>query len=110
MNSILTSIKKMLGIEEDYEHFDQELIMHINGVFTTLTQLGVGLPAAYSIVDKTNTWDEFIEPVKIEAVKSYVYMRVRLIFDPPIGTVIDSYEKQIKELEWRLNVQVDPTP
>lgn len=108
--SILTSIKKVLGIAEEYEHFDPDLIMHINSVFSILTQLGVGPDTGFSIVDKSATWNDFsLDLSKIEMVKSYICMRVRLLFDPPMtASVMESIDRQIKELEWRLKVEVDP--
>lgn len=107
MESILTSIKKMLGITEDYEHFDSDLIMHINSVFSILTQLGVGPSEGFSIKDKTDVWSDFIpDDPKLESVKSYVYMKVKLLFDPPLSsTVMESMNRMISEFEWRLNVQ-----
>lgn len=110
MESILTSIKKMLGIQEDYEHFDPDIIMHINTVFMILMQLGVGPENGFRIQDKKEVWSEFLpEGQQLEAVKSYMYLKVKLLFDPPLGSaVMEAYNKQISELEWRLNVQVDP--
>lgn len=110
MDSILTSIKKMLGITEEYTQFDTDLIIHINSVFAILYQLGVGPGYAYSISGPDNTWDEFLnDQAKLELVKSYMYLKCRLIFDPPtIGTVMESMNRQIAEFEWRLNVAVDP--
>ena len=107
MESILTSIKKMLGITEDYEHFDSDLIMHINSVFSILTQLGVGPSEGFSIKDKTDVWSDFIpDDPRLESVKSYVYMKVKLLFDPPLSsTVMESANIMINEFEWRLNVQ-----
>ena len=109
MESILTSIKKMLGITEEYEQFDADIIMHINSVFMILTQLGVGPSDGFSIKDKTNTWDEFIPTDNgLEAVKSYVYMKVKLLFDPPlISTVTESMNRMINEFEWRLNIAAE---
>lgn len=109
MESILTSIKKLLGIEEEYEHFDTDLIIHINSVFMILNQLGVGPDTCFSITGKEETWNEFLGEDKLELVKPYVFMRVKLLFDPPQGgSVMESYNKQIAEYEWRLNVAVDP--
>lgn len=110
MDSILTSIKKMLGITEDYEHFDADIIMHINSTFMILTQLGVGPSEGFSIKDKTALWSDFIpENSNLESVKSYIYMKVRMLFDPPTSSaVMESMKNQISELEWRLNVEVDP--
>lgn len=112
MESILTSVKKMLGIPEDYEHFDADIIMHINSVFMILTQLGVGPAEGFTIMDEDATWNDFIQDnKKIQSVKSYMYLKVRLLFDPPLSSaVIDSMTRLINELEWRLNVAVDPDP
>lgn len=107
--SILTSIKKLLGIPEDYEHFDQDIIIHINSVFMILNQLGVGPTEEFTITDKTAVWSDFIsDNKKIESVKTYVYMKVRLLFDPPLSSaVMDCINKVINELEWRLNVAAE---
>ena len=109
MDSILTSIKKLLGITEEYEHFDQDIIMHINSVFMILTQMGVGPEEGFTISDSTTTWNEFTnDDKKIEAVKSYVYLKVRLLFDPPASSsVMEAINRSISEFEWRLNIAVD---
>lgn len=110
MDSILTSIKKLLGIDENYEAFDQDIIMHINSVFSILTQLGVGPEGGFSISDKASKWSTFISDASnLELVKSYIYLKVRLMFDPPSSAaLIDSMNRMINECEWRLNVAVDP--
>lgn len=110
MDSILTSVKKMLGIVEEYEHFDADLIMHINSVLSILTQLGVGPVEGFSIKDKTATWSDFLSDSKnLESVKSYIYLKVRLIFDPPLtSSVTEAINRMIGELEWRLSVTADP--
>lgn len=110
MDSILTSIKKLLGITEEYDHFDQDLILHINSVFGILTQLGVGPAGGFHIKDKESTWTEFVsEGSKLEAIKSYIYLKVKLLFDPPLSSaVMESTNRLISELEWRINVTVDP--
>lgn len=110
MDSILTSIKKMLGIAEEYEHFDMDLIIHINSVLSILTQLGVGPSEGFSIQDKQTTWDEFIPSgANLELVKSFVYLKVRLLFDPPANSsVIESTNRLLSELEFRINIEVDP--
>ncbi len=110
MESILTSIKKLLGIEEEYEHFDPDLIMHINSVFMILTQLGVGPSNGFSIQDAEAVWTDFIpKDSNIEAVKTYMHLKVKLMFDPPSSSaVIESINRMISEIEWRLNVAVDP--
>lgn len=109
MESILTSVKKLLGITEEYEHFDSDIIMHINSVFMILTQLGVGPSGGFFITDKYATWDEFIPTGKsLESVKSYMYMKVKLLFDPPQSSaVMESMKNMISEFEWRLNLEVD---
>ena len=110
MESILTSIKKMLGIEEEYEHFDMDLIMHINSVFSTLNQLGVGPENGFRIEDDSTTWSEFIstDNMQFEFVKSFIYLKVKLLFDPPLSSaVIESMNRQISELEFRLNIAAE---
>lgn len=111
MDSILTSVKKDLGLTEDYEHFDPDIIMDINAVFMVLNQLGVGPEEGYSISDKSAVWTDFMEagPV-LEGVKKYVSMKVKFMFDTSTMTspMIDILSKQIAEFEWRLNVAVDP--
>lgn len=107
MDSILTSVKKMLGITEEYTSFDADIIMHINSVFMILNQLGVGPETPYVIVDKTNTWDEFLNGERLELVRSYMFLKVKMLFDPPVGTVNESYNRQIAEFEWRLNIAAD---
>lgn len=109
MESILTSIKKLLGIEEEYTQFDADIIMHINTVFLNLTQLGVGPSEGFLIEDDTAIWEDFIgDSSQLQAVKTYVYLKVKLLFDPPLSSsVIESMNRMIAELEWRLNVAVD---
>lgn len=108
-NSILTSIKKLLGIEAEYTHFDQDIIIYINSAFMGLNQLGVGPITGFRIADATATWEDFMgDRLDIEGVKSYVYLKTRLTFDPPqTGYLVDAIKDQIKELEWRLNVQAE---
>lgn len=108
-DSILNSIKKILGIDLEYDVYDQDIIMHINSVFSTLNQLGVGPDAGFYIEDDEQEWSAFIEDdKKINSVKTYIAMKVRLIFDPPATSfVITAFENQIKEFEWRLNVQAE---
>lgn len=110
MESILTSIKKMLGITEEYGHFDADLIMHINSVFMILNQLGVGPANGFTITGKDETWNDFIlANQQLELVKSYMHIKVKLLFDPPLGSaIIEVMNRQINEFEWRLNVAVDP--
>lgn len=111
MESILTSIKKLLGIAEEYEHFDVDIIMHINSAFSVLTQLGVGPEEGFRIVDASTEWSEFLyEDPRLEMVRTYVYQKVRLAFDSAnlSSAVIESLNRQINELEWRINVVVDP--
>lgn len=109
MESILNSIKKLLGIAEDYDHFDSDIIMHINSVFTTLTQLGVGPEEGFSINDESEKWEDFLpEERMIHSVKSYMFMKVKLMFDPPLSSaVIECTKEQIKEMEWRVQVAAE---
>ena len=116
--SILTSTKKILGIAEDYTVFDEDIITHINTAFSTLTQLGVGPADGFMIEDAVAEWDDFIvDDFQYNSVRSYVFLKVKQLFDPPTTSyLIASTEKQIEELEWRLNVHreetawVDPNP
>lgn len=109
MESILISIKKMLGITKEYDHFDNDLIMHINSVFMILTQLGVGPSSGFTITGEYETWDTFLpEGQNLEAVKSYMYMKVRLLFDPPSSSIVmECMNRMISELEWRLKVEAE---
>lgn len=107
--SILLSVKKMLGLDKDYDVFDPELIIHINTVFGTLHQLGVGPEDQFRISGDSETWSEFdTEGEQVDEVKTYVYLRVKLLFDPPSSSfVLSSFKEQIQVLEWRLNVKAD---
>lgn len=109
MESILTSIKKLLGIAEDYEAFDTDIIIHINSALMVLNQLGIG-EEGFTIDSAAETWDDFLgKSENVNAVKTLVYLRVRLAFDPPANSFVTSaIQEMIKEYEWRLNVQVDP--
>lgn len=105
MESILTSIKKLLGIGEDYEEFDQDIIIHINTVLVALTQMGIGPEEGFVISDRTALWSDFIPDnmVKVENVKTYVYLKVKMIFDPPASSAVaDAINRNASELEWRL--------
>lgn len=109
MESILISVKKLLGITEEYDHFDADLIMHINSVFLILTQLGVGPKEGFIIEDEWAEWTDFIEdPTQLQAVKSYVGLKVKLLFDPPLSSsVLEANNRMISELEWRLNFAIE---
>ena len=104
--SILQSIKKLLGIDNTYTEFDQDIIIHINSVFMILRQMGVGPEAGYKITSNSNVWSEFSgDDIFIESVKTYVYLKVRMYFDPPQSSALaQAIQAQIAELEWRLNV------
>lgn len=116
--SILNSTKKVLNLDATYTAFDEQIIMHINSVFFTLNQLGIGPTDGFEIVDDSATWDAFIgTDLRLNAVKTYMYLRVRMLFDPPSTSyLIDAMTNQIREAEWRLNVYreatqwVDPDP
>ena len=110
--SILTSMKKLLGITEEYSHFDTDIIIHINSIFSILTQLGVGPEDGFSISDATETWSEYLlSDKRIEMIKTFMYLKLKLIFDPPVSSgVIEAMNKTINELEWRILIQKDPRP
>ena len=109
MDSILNSVKAMLGITPDYDPFDNELIMHINSVFMVLHQLGVGPSERFEIEGADEEWSDFLKGgTKLGLVKSYMYLKVRQLFDPPTsGGALEAIDRQIKEFEWRLNVEVE---
>lgn len=111
MESILTSIKKLLGVGEDYAHFDPDIIFHINSALMTLNQLGVGPKEGFFITTDEQLWEDYLgESKQLEAVKSYIYLRVKILFDPPASsTILEAMNKQIAEFEWRLNVQAEST-
>lgn len=105
MDSILKSIKKLLGIHPEYTSFDIDLIMHINSVFVILHQLNIGPPDGFLIEDDTTTWDEYVTELDEIMIRTYIYLKVRLMFDPPTsGALIESINAMIAELEWRLYV------
>ena len=109
MESILTSIKKLLGISEDYEHFDNDIVIHINSVFFILNELGVGPAECFVITDKYAKWKDFMpDSTSYELVKSYVYLKVKLLFDPPLNSaVLENIKKMIDEYEFRLNLAAE---
>ena len=117
-DSILTSTKKNLGISEEYTAFDPDITMHINSVFSTLNQLGIGPLDGFEIEDASTNWSDFLDGDKnLNSVKTYVYLRVRLLFDPPTTSyLVTSLQNQLEQIEWRLNVYredtewVDPNP
>lgn len=112
MDSILTSTKLLLGITGDYTPFDQQIIMHINTAFMILAQLGVGSSTPFVVESQEDTWDDFFSGFPmIETVKTYIYLRVRLLFDPPVNSsVLDSIKEQITELEHRMVMFVETPP
>lgn len=117
-NSILKSTKKILGLDPEYDVFDLDVITHINSSFSTLTQLGIGPTQGFRIVDDVAVWEDFLgDETAIESVKTYVFLKVRLVFDPPpTSFVIAALEKQVSEIEWRLSTHredsawTDPNP
>lgn len=102
----------MLGITDDYTHFDSDIIIHINSVFMILNQLGIGPKNGFHITDKFVTWDDFLpdDNKNFEAVKSYMHLKVKLLFDPPISSIVmEAMKQMINELEWRLNIEAEQT-
>lgn len=109
-DSILRSIKGLLGPDDDYDVFDQDIIILINAAFSTLTQLGLGPVGGFRITGYDETWQDFLgDASDLESVKTYIYMKVKMAFDPPTSSfVLSAYQEACKEYEWRLNVAVDP--
>ena len=111
-NSILDSIKESLGIVPEYTHFDATLIMHINSIFMILNQIGVGPEKGFTIHDAAAIWEDFLpeDNTNYEAVKTYIGAKVKLMFDPPTGSVhMECLKQLISELEWRLNLEHEST-
>lgn len=108
--SILLSVKRQLEICDDYNAFDPVIVTHINSVFMILDQLGVSLEPGFQITGENENWADYLQGRKeLNLIKSYMYLKVRLLFDPPnVGVLHEAMERQIAEFEWRLNVQVDP--
>lgn len=110
MESILNSIKKLLGITSEYTAFDVDITMHVNSVFMILSQLGVGPNKPFSINDDTAVWTDFLpeDDPNFEPVKSYIYLKVKILFDPPASSIVmESMNRMVNELEWRMNTQVE---
>lgn len=108
-NSILETVKTALGVELDYSGFDNDIILGINTALMTLNQLGIGPENGFKIIGSEEEWDDFlISDVNVEAARSYIVLKTRLLFDPPSSSfVLESINQQIKELEWRLVVQIE---
>lgn len=104
---ILASVKKECGIPQDIDVFDSDLLMHINTVFVQLHQIGVGPDEVYMIEGNDETWDDFSTDWKVNMARSYMYLEVRLMFDPPTASLLTAMEKKRDELVWRLNVACD---
>lgn len=104
--SILKSTKKILGLAEDYVAFDLDVLTHINAAFSILCQLGIGPESGFTVEDETDLWTDFaVPPEQLNLVKTYVYLKVRILFDPPSTSYhVQAANDQIKEYEWRLNV------
>ena len=107
--AFLLRSRKLLGIGEFCDSFDTDVMIHINSAFATLQQLGVGPPGGFAITGNAEVWNDFLpESVKLESVKTYVYLKVKLVFDPPLtSSVLEAMKEQISEYEWRFTVAVD---
>ncbi len=109
-SSILTSVKKNLGLSEEFTEFDSDIIMAINTAFNALYQIGAGPKNGFEIEDSSATWDDFSKDKRLNMVRTYVYAKVRLIFDPPqLSSVTECLKETIRELESRISYQVDPS-
>jgi hypothetical protein len=110
--SILISTKKILGIAEDYEAFDVDIITHINSTFAILNQMGIGPTEIFVIEDEKEVWGDFCEAQdQLNLVRTYVFLKVRMLFDPPTTSfLIDAMNKQIQEYETRLSYMRETTP
>lgn len=109
-DSILISIKKLIGLDPDYTEFDTDLIIHINSVFLDLEQLGAGSQDGFFIEGSTETWEDFLpdDPLVLNSIKSYMYLKVKKLFDPPTSSsAMDSLNSLIDRFEWRINVAIE---
>ena len=108
-DSILVTIKKMLGLDDEYTPFDTDVMIHINAAFMTLTQMGVGPKEGFEVSDYDQTWSDFlVNKVMLGAVKTWVYLQVKMAFDPPTNSfVMDAMKTQSEQILWRLNVQAE---
>lgn len=109
-DSILNSIKKLIGLDPDYAEFDTDLIIHINSVFLDLEQLGAGSQDGFFIEGATETWEDFLpdDPLVLNSIKSYMYLKVKKLFDPPTSSsAMDSLNSLIDRFEWRINVAIE---
>lgn len=105
--SILSIIKRRLGINTDVDEFDYDIRAHINSAFLSLRQIGVG-PTTFFSIDTTTTWSEFATSLPIDVIEDYIYLKVKLVFDPPTSaSVIEAYKDRLSELEFRMNIEVD---
>ena len=105
-DSILDLTKKMIGFDSEYTAFDLDILTHINSTFFTLQQIGIGPSSGFVITDKDATWSQYVVGDDLSAVKSYMFLKVKMLFDPPTTSFAnEAIKNQITELEWRLNVQ-----
>lgn len=110
MGSILTSIKKLLGIDEEDVSFDTDIMIHINSAITILSQMGIGPSNGFIVTSKDQSWSDYITSttINLEGVKTYIYLKVKLIFDPPTNSItVDAINKNLSELEWRMTLAVE---
>ena len=109
--SILNSIKKLLNISKDEHAFDTDIIIHINSVISALLQIGIGPSEGFRVSDETDTWQDYIaDEQKIDYIKTYIYLKVKMIFDPPLNSsLMQSFNETIRELEWRLHINYEST-
>jgi hypothetical protein len=105
--SILSSMKKLLGIVPEYEAFDDQILLYINTAFSVLHQLGVGPEEGFEIADKSTTWEKIVSAPRLNMIQTYVGMKVKLMFDPPASSfALDALNKQIADYEWRITSEV----
>lgn len=110
MDSILITIKKMLGIDAEDDSFDMDIIVIINSIIPSLTQMGIGPSRGYVVLSQENLWSDYLKDniINLEGIKTYIFLKTKLIFDPPVNsTVIEAYNKTISELEWRMMLNAE---
>ena len=110
MDSILNTIKKMLGIDSDDTDFDVDIMIHINSITPNLSQMGIGPTNGYIVTSSEQLWSDYIDSsiINLEGVKTYIYLKTKLIFDPPTNsTTIEAINKNLSELEWRMMLAIE---
>ena len=110
MDSILNTIKKLLGIDSEDDNFDTDITVLINSTIPALAQIGIGPPNGFVVTSADDKWVDWLvdNQINVEGIKTYIYLKVKLIFDPPTNsTVIEAFNKSLSEMEWRMMLAIE---